>query len=38
VGETYDFEVDVAPGRRRWWLEVRSTGGKWESQGVVTVR
>jgi manganese oxidase len=38
VGETYDFEVDVAPGRRKLWIEVRSTGGKWEAQGMVIVR
>jgi FtsP/CotA-like multicopper oxidase with cupredoxin domain len=38
VGETYDFEVDVAPGRRKLWLEVRGTGGKWEAQGMVIVK
>jgi FtsP/CotA-like multicopper oxidase with cupredoxin domain len=38
VGETYDFEVDVAPGRRKLWLEVRGIGGKWEAQGMVIVR
>jgi len=38
VGETYDFEVDVEPGRRKLWIEVRSTGGKWEAQGMVIVR
>jgi hypothetical protein len=38
VGETYDFEVDVAPGRRKLWIEVRGTGGKWEAQGMVIVR
>jgi len=38
VGETYDFEVDVEPGRRKLWIEVRGTGGKWEAQGMVIVR
>jgi manganese oxidase len=38
VGETYDFEVDVEPGRRKLWIEVRSTGGKWEAQGMVIVK
>ena len=27
VGETYDFELDVAPGRHNLWIEVRSTAG-----------
>jgi FtsP/CotA-like multicopper oxidase with cupredoxin domain len=38
VGETYDFDVDVEPGRRKLWIEVRSTGGKWEAQGMVIVK
>jgi FtsP/CotA-like multicopper oxidase with cupredoxin domain len=38
VGETYDFEVDVEPVRRKLWVEVRSTGGEWEAQGMVIVR
>ena len=38
VGEMSYFEVDVAPGRRKLWLEVRSTGGKWEAQGMVIVK
>jgi FtsP/CotA-like multicopper oxidase with cupredoxin domain len=38
VGETYDFEVDVEPGRRKLWIEVRSPSGKWEAQGMVIVR
>jgi len=38
VGETYDFEVDVPPGRQTLWLEVRSTAGKWEAQAQVIVR
>jgi len=38
VGETYDFAVDLPPGRRRFWIEVRSTAGKWEAQGVINVR
>jgi FtsP/CotA-like multicopper oxidase with cupredoxin domain len=38
VGETYDFEVDVAPGRRNLWIEVRGTGGRWEAQGMIIVK
>jgi FtsP/CotA-like multicopper oxidase with cupredoxin domain len=38
VGETYDFEVDVPPGRRTVWLEVRTTGGRWHTQGRIIVR
>ena len=38
VGETYDFEVDLPPGRRTLWLEVRSTAGKWEAQGQVIAK
>jgi FtsP/CotA-like multicopper oxidase with cupredoxin domain len=38
VGETYDFEIDLPPGRRTLWLEVRSTAGKWEAQGQVIAR
>jgi FtsP/CotA-like multicopper oxidase with cupredoxin domain len=38
VGETYDFEVDVAPGRSNLWLEVRSTAGKWQAQGQVMLK
>jgi hypothetical protein len=38
VGETYDFEVQTPPGRQNFWLEVRSTGGKWHAQGHVIVR
>jgi FtsP/CotA-like multicopper oxidase with cupredoxin domain len=38
VGETYDFEVEVPPGRRNLWLEVRSSGGKWHAQGQVIVK
>jgi FtsP/CotA-like multicopper oxidase with cupredoxin domain len=37
-GETYDFDVDAPPGRRTWWLEVRSPAGKWEAQGQVVVK
>ena len=35
VGETYDFEVDVPPGRQTLWIEVRSTAGKWQAQGQI---
>ena len=38
VGETYDFEVQVPPGRQNLWLEVRTTGGKWHAQGQVIVK
>jgi FtsP/CotA-like multicopper oxidase with cupredoxin domain len=38
VGETYDFEVEVPPGRRTLWLEVRTTGGRWHTQGRVLVK
>jgi len=38
VGETYDFEVETPPGRQNLWLEVRTTGGKWQVQGQVVVR
>lgn len=38
VGETYDFEIELPPGRRTLWLEVRSPAGKWEAQGQVIVK
>lgn len=38
VGETYDFEYEAPPGRGMLWLEVRSTSGKWQAQGQVTLR
>jgi FtsP/CotA-like multicopper oxidase with cupredoxin domain len=38
VGETYDFEYQAPPGRQSLWLEVRSRGGRWESQGHVIVK
>jgi manganese oxidase len=38
VGETYDFEIDLRPGRRTLWLEVRSPAGKWEAQGQVIAK
>jgi len=38
VGETYDFEYQAPPGRRTLWLEVRSTGGKWQTQGRIIIR
>jgi len=37
VGETYDFEYQPAAGRTAW-LEVRSTGGRWQVQGQVIVK
>ena len=38
AGETYDFEVQTAPGRQNLWLEVRSPGGKWHVQSQIVVR
>ena len=38
VGETFDFEYEAPAGRRTLWLEVRSLGGKWYSQGQVIIR
>jgi manganese oxidase len=38
VGETYDFEFDVRPGRQVLWVGVRSVGGKWQVQGRVTLK
>jgi hypothetical protein len=38
VGETYDFELDLARGVRNLWIEVRTNAGKWEAQGHVVVK
>ena len=38
VGETYDFEVETAPGRESLWVEVRSLAGKWLVQGRIVVK
>jgi hypothetical protein len=38
VGETYDFEYDAPPARATLWLEVRTSGGRWQSQARVLVR
>jgi hypothetical protein len=38
VGETYDFVYDAPAGRRNLWMEVRSTGGKWQVQGQVVIK
>ena len=38
VGETYDFKVDIPPGRGTLWLDVRSPSGKWQLQGQVLVK
>jgi FtsP/CotA-like multicopper oxidase with cupredoxin domain len=38
VGETYDFEYQAPPGRKTAWLEVRTTGGKWQVQGQVIIK
>jgi len=38
AGETYDFEFQAPAGRRNMWLEVRSPGGKWQTQGHVIIK
>ena len=38
VGETYDFELAVPPGRRNYWLEVRTAPGRWQLQAQVIAR
>ena len=38
VGETYDFDVIMPPGRGTWWLEVRTAAGKWQLQSQIVVR
>jgi manganese oxidase len=38
VGETYDFDIDLPPGRQNLWIEVHGTEGKWQAQGQVIVR
>jgi FtsP/CotA-like multicopper oxidase with cupredoxin domain len=38
VGETYDLVVDVPPGRRNYWLEVRTPAGKWQLQAHVIAK
>ena len=38
AGETYDFSFDAPAGRKNVWLEVRTPGGKWESQAHVIVK
>ena len=38
VGETYDFEYRAPEGRRTLWLDVQTTGGKWQAQARVIVR
>jgi FtsP/CotA-like multicopper oxidase with cupredoxin domain len=38
VGETYEFEYEAREGRKTAWLEVRTTGGKWQAQGQVIIR
>jgi FtsP/CotA-like multicopper oxidase with cupredoxin domain len=38
VGETYDFEYQAPEGRQTAWLEVRTTGGKWQAQGQVIIK
>jgi manganese oxidase len=38
VGETYDFGFDAPAGRATLWLEVRTSGGRWQAQGRVIVK
>jgi FtsP/CotA-like multicopper oxidase with cupredoxin domain len=38
VGETYDFTVDVPPGRRSYWFEVRTPAGRWQLQAHVIAK
>ena len=38
VGETYEFEYQAPEERRTAWLEVRTTGGKWQVQGHVLIK
>jgi FtsP/CotA-like multicopper oxidase with cupredoxin domain len=38
VGETYEFEYEAPPGRKTLWVEVRSTGGRWQVQGQVLLK
>jgi FtsP/CotA-like multicopper oxidase with cupredoxin domain len=38
VGETYEFDWQAPPGRRTAWLEVRSTGGRWQVQGQIVTK
>jgi FtsP/CotA-like multicopper oxidase with cupredoxin domain len=38
VGETYEFEYQAPAERTTGWIEVRSTGGKWQVQGQVVIR
>ena len=38
VGETYDYAIDVPPGRRNYWIEVRTPAGKWQLQAHVIAK
>jgi FtsP/CotA-like multicopper oxidase with cupredoxin domain len=38
VGETYEFEFQAPEGRHGAWLEVRTTGGKWQAQGRLVIK
>jgi hypothetical protein len=38
AGETYDFEVQAPKGRQNLWMEVRTAGGKWQTQGQIIVK
>jgi FtsP/CotA-like multicopper oxidase with cupredoxin domain len=38
VGETYEFEFQPAGRRQTAWLEIRTTSGKWQAQGLVIIK
>lgn len=38
VGETYDFALTTPSQPGTWWLEVRTTAGKWQMQSQIVVR
>ncbi len=38
VGETYDYELDLPPGRRNYWFEVRTPAGRWQLQAHVIAK
>ena len=38
VGETYEFEYQAPAGGGTVWLDVRTTGGKWQVQGRIVIK
>jgi manganese oxidase len=38
VGETYDFAFDAPAGRATLWIDVRTSGGRWQAQARVVVK